>query len=506
MSSKRNSINARLKILYINYPCPTNLNTVPLISQAYLGTVAHRMGCEVYLIDANFYLRPYSINDILMTVNKIKPDIIGMTFFTHTALYGYDLVKKLKSVFRGCTYVSGGPHASILHEEILEHGFDIVCKGEGEEISANLIRYKSGELKLKDIDGISYKEDGEIIHQPSSQLIKDLDTLPDINYDLFDPLYFSEKNLKNEFGVFSSRGCPNKCTFCNSYGVFGTRYRYRSTENILNELELLNNKYKIKRLNFVDDYFTLNKDRLHKICEGIIKNRLDINWSAYSMAKPIPKDLLSLMKKAGCIHIAYGVENVYPKTLKLINKKVSNQQIEQTFQNHVGSGIGFKANIMVGFPWETKESVKANIQFILYNKLQGSTVRFNIPVLNPIPSTKIYNDHVQEFPKIKNSWLRRDINQLIISNYSKADLLKFNYFNLKPKVINEIYFLYFVAKIVPSYNFHALKAGTTIKSKLKFFSYPFKKMICSYSFMKIIFKIAFLFFPHFTKEKLLINW
>ena len=491
----RSSIDNKLRVLYINHPDPGVYNKVPLVGHGYLGTIANMNDCAVKIIDSNFYLSRYTNNDILNLVNSIKPHYVGITLFTHTAIYAYRLLDLLRSQYRGGVYVAGGPHATICPEEVLQYGFDIACRGEGEQVSADLIKCLRGENEIGDIDGISYKENNKIVHKSPSVFIKDLDQLPEINYDLFDPLYFSSKNLSNEFGVFTSRGCPNKCTFCNSYGVFGTRYRYRSSESILHELELLHRKYQIKRINFLDDYYTLNHKRLQEVCEGILRRNLEIHWQAYSTARPIPKELLLLMKRSGCVQVSYGVENVYPPTIKKINKKVTVKQIEQTFSNHLETGIKFKANIMSGFPWESKKSLRSNIDFILAKKANRSNVRFNFPLLNPIPSTKIYNDYVKMYPRIEEMWLKIASNGATVSNLPEVERLKYNYFELDDETIKEIRFLYFVGNVVPYYSKDALGRGSFLKRFIKVYSFPVRKLYCNYRVMKSFYVFFDFLFP-----------
>ena len=471
--------NNRLKLMFINYPCNHDANSVPLLSFGYLGTVSKNMGVDVHIIDANFYLKPYSADNILDSVKAAKPHLIGMTLFTQTVMYGYDLLKILKENYPQALYVSGGPHATILPEENLRFGFNIACRGEGERTIADLIRHLKGDLGLSGIRGITYYNDSnKAVSNPDVEQEEDLDKLPIVDYGLFDPVYFSEKNLSSEFAIFTSRGCPSKCTFCNSYGVFGDKYRYRSSENILFEIELLYKKYGVRNISFADDYFTLNRKRLFEVCEGLIKKDIKIKWQAYSKAGGVPKELFGLLKRAGCVNIAYGIENVYPKTLELINKKTPVKLIIQTYKNTNDSGIDFKTNIMAGFPWETKESVKTNIDFILKHKRNGSLARFNLPLLYPIPMTKLYNDNVENFPKIKETWLNRDIMKDLSSNES---YFKVNLFGLSNKVINEIKFM--------AYIIFGLQPLKQVKFWKRVMIYPFKRIVYSYYFMKIFYKL-----------------
>lgn len=445
-------------LLFLNYPLlDKGLSThdevyksaSPNLAFGYLGTIADRLGCKVTIIDANFYLRPYDTNQLIDQILQLQPDFIGCSVFMDNALWGYEFLKILKEKYCDCLYVAGGPHPSILPEEPLRYGFDISCRKESERTIEDLIDYLRGNTELKKIQSISYfDENRNIIHNPDREIENNLDYIPMINYDLFDKLYFSQENIeRTKFQVFASRGCPNKCTYCNSYGVFGTRFRTRSVENILEELELIYKKYGIKKINFVDDYFVLNNKRAIEICEGMIKRKINLSWGCYSKAGAISSELFEIMKKAGCDHIGYGVENVYPKTLELINKKTPLEKINAAYECTDPTGIHYKTNIMAGFPWETVESVRVNIDFILAKKRKYKAL-FNPVVLYPVPKTKLYEDYVDEFPIIKDHWLNKEF-MIANTDLSSEGRMELNFFNLDKKVIKEIKLLFFCCRIPP---------------------------------------------------------
>jgi len=359
----------------------------------------------------------------------------------------------------------------------LAHGFDICCRRESEKTIKELIGYLRGEIQLSDIKSINYyNENKEIINNADREIETNLDSIPIINYDLFDKLYFSPENVATtKFQVFTSRGCPNRCTYCNSYGVFGSGFRTRSVDNVLEELELIHKKYGVKKINFVDDYFVLNNKRVVEICEGMMKNNINLSWGCYSKAGAIGDDLFEIMKKSGCDHIGYGVENVYPKTLQLINKKTPLRKINEAYEKTNPTRIHYKTNIMAGFPWETVESLRTNIDFILAKKRKFEAL-FNPVVLYPVPSTKLYEDYVNDFPIIKDHWLNKDF-MLENSDLSSQGRMKLNFFNLNKKVIKEIKFLFFCCKIPPL---------STLTGFKFFILYPLNKFFYSYWGAKIL--------------------
>ena len=486
----------KLHLLFLNYPLldkglPSHdlvyKSSSPNLAFGYLGTIAERLGCKVSIIDANFYLRPYDTNQLITKILELKPDFIGFSVFMDNALWGYEFLKILKEQYKDCLYVAGGPHPSILPEESLRYGFDISCRKESEKTIAEIIGYLKGEIKLNDIKSISYyNEDKEIIHNPDREIDANLDSIPIINYDLFDPLYFSQQNIENtKFQVFASRGCPSMCTYCNSYGVFGPKFRTRSVDNILEELELIHKKYGVKKINFVDDYFVLNNKRAIEICEGMIKNKINISWGCYSKAGAISRELFDIMKRAGCDHIGYGVENVYEKTLELINKKTPLKKINETYEQTDPTGIHYKTNIMAGFPWESVESIRANIDFILAKKRKYNAL-FNPVILYPVPKTKIFEDYVDQFPIIKDHWLNKEF-MIENTDISGEGRLKLNFFNLNKKVINEIRLLYFCCKLPSIKNLKGIKFLIIYPLNGFFYSYWGARLL------KIVFELITVF-------------
>jgi radical SAM superfamily enzyme YgiQ (UPF0313 family) len=187
--------------------------------------------------------------------------------------------------------------------------------------------------------------------------------------------------------IFTSRGCPYNCIFCDK-SIFGSKWRARSPENIINELKEIVKKLGIKKIIFYDDLFTVDKERVIKICQGIINTNLKITWKCEGRVNLIDKEMLYWMKKAGCKIIAYGVESGNQKGLDYLNKKTTPDQIKRAFQLTHEVGIETMAYFILGIPVETYKESLNTVNFAI--KLNPTYTQFS--ALSPYYGTKLFEE------------------------------------------------------------------------------------------------------------------
>ena len=345
-----------MKVLLI---FPPNVNTIEPFKSAkqspppivlgfplglgYLASVLEQNGIEVSILDACFD-PTITMCDIKHRIEDYKPDVVGISVYTPLAKTAIKIAQIAKKY--GITVVGGGPHATFDAENLLNnYHFDHIVKGEGETGFLDLLQGKTKE---------------RIIQNP---LIEDLDTLPLPAYHLVDfQRYIVPQLLPNAVSIMSSRGCSHHCTFCCQ--LMG-KWRTRSSKNVVEEIEYLLNHYEdIRSFQFYDDNFTLNKSRVIELCELLIKKSLNkYMWSCQVRVDQITKDLLELMKKAGCVKVSYGVESGSPTILKNIHKGISLEKVRETFEMTKKVGIERLAYFMIGNPGETKESIQESVYF-----------------------------------------------------------------------------------------------------------------------------------------------
>ena len=286
----------RLNIVLINpsYVLPF-FSSAPPLWLLYLAAVAEQKNCKVHIIDMVAKYSTYTISNVVEQCERLRPDIIGVSLGLGQICSAYalvDMLRPLKSLL-----VSGGPHTTQLPEEVIDHGFDISVLGEGEEIFSDIIDFVKGQKKLEDINGIVYKKKDSFISTGRREPISDLDKPPFPARHLISLSDYvrTDSDLDSFCTLITSRGCPFSCTYCVSSAVFGKKYIYRSPENIIKEIIELHEKYDVKNIAFVDDLFTMDKERIKRLCRLLISSGISIHWSCITKIDCLDKELLNIM-------------------------------------------------------------------------------------------------------------------------------------------------------------------------------------------------------------------
>jgi radical SAM superfamily enzyme YgiQ (UPF0313 family) len=255
--------------------------------------------------------------------------------------------------------IVGGIHPTLLPERTLKDmEADLLVIGEGKLTFRELISCLKEDRSFQKIPGIAYRLNGEIIINPLRPLIDNLDLLPFPARDLI----FNPEDFSINYGmIFTARGCPSKCIFCASNKLWSRKVRFRSKENILEELKAVIKTHSISYFRFTDDTFTLNKKRTLDLCQLIIDEKLNIAWECDTKVKCLDEELLEKMKEAGCIQVNIGVESGSERIRRLIRKECSIEKIEKAFRLINEVGIEAVAYFMFGFPSETKEDMEKTL-------------------------------------------------------------------------------------------------------------------------------------------------
>ena len=353
---------------------------VPPLGLGYLGSSLRQEGIEPKIIDAPAL--GLNLTQVLTLINQYSPQILGITATSPLKDSAYKLVEASRSLVKWI--ILGGAHPSAVGRKIFEEcpEIDFGFLGEGEEQFPILVKKLLGGEKEISLPGvITPKKDSE------SALVSDLDRLAFPSWDLLPmrnyrhPL-FPGKRIAT---IISSRGCPYHCIFCDK-SVSGSRWRARSPENVLEEIEELYFQENVKAIIFYDDLFTLDKKRVIEICQGIIDRKIKISWKCEGRVNIVDEEMLYWMKRAGCEIIAYGIETKHQEGLDWLKKGVNAKEIERAVRLTKKAGIKVLGYFIFGIPVEDYQQELENIEFAF--ELGLDYVQFGS--LSPFPGSELY--------------------------------------------------------------------------------------------------------------------
>jgi anaerobic magnesium-protoporphyrin IX monomethyl ester cyclase len=350
----------------------------------------------------------FTHEDFRNEISKRQPDIVGITSTILTHKSALQIAKIAKEECPNCLTVLGGPHATFWDEKALQECpyLDIVVKKEGENTMLEIAERVETGKDYDDVLGITYRKDGKIVKNPDRPYIENLDEIPFPALHLW-PIENLQKCGTVIFEVVTSRGCVNWCNFCIEVRTHGRKYRVRSPKNVVDELELLHNTYGAEYFAFLDDAFTVDKNRTVEICEEIKHRNLNIKWVCETRVNMVTKELLQKMKEAGCVEIWFGVESGSQPVLNAMKKGTSLEQVIRAFKWAKEVGLKPNANAILGFPGETKKTAWETIKFVetLTPEYMGCYT-----IATPYPGTPMY-DHVK-----RKGWLK-------ITDFDKYDTI-----------------------------------------------------------------------------------
>ncbi|MDO9541565.1 MAG: radical SAM protein [Kiritimatiellia bacterium] len=395
-------MNAHLRVLLINpaFSLSTVIKAhgghlIPL-NLCYLAAYARKVvsGIEVRILDADAL--GYSLDETVTEAIKFSPDLIGVTSNTCSFDCAVHLIQFLKRRMPDVRIVLGGSHSSALPERSLrESSADYVVAGEGEMTFSELIQaVKNNRDDFGQIKGLAYLDENGNYHQnPSRDLIADLDILPFPARDLVDnTLYTPAPTKRVGMGpntmICTSRGCTHNCGFCAAHAVWTRKIRMRSPASIIAEIKECVEKYGITSINISDEFFTANRDRVHRICRLMISENCVIPWVCSARAERLDEETLKIMKEAGCREISFGIESGNPEILKRIDKKLDLNEALRVIRATQRAGIKTHASYILGYMGENVETMKDTICFA--KQLNTDVAAFFIA--SPLPGSRFYNE------------------------------------------------------------------------------------------------------------------
>jgi radical SAM superfamily enzyme YgiQ (UPF0313 family) len=372
-----------------------------------LASILRKNGHEVHFIDCAILKQPYS--QIIRQVEALKPDAVGITAISAN----YSGMKKLARMLLklNIPIILGGIHVTTLPElSLRECGADFAVIGEGELTIVELMNLWHDKQKQKLIKGIAYIENNQFIMNPERELIQNLDDLPFPAWDLINPLkypntfvYFRTKRLPTAV-IFTSRGCPHNCAFCASTQFWKHKFRKRSPQNVVDEIEYLIREYGIREIQFGDDYFNYDKKHVIEICREILRRKLDLALQCTNglRIENLDRNLLTIMRKTGFYEFTIAVESGSQSILNSIDKKLNLKKIREVVKLAKSLGFFLQGFLIFGLPGETYKTVRRSIQFM-------KSLPFDVIgwfTAKPLPCSRWFDQWVRDkdIHKINYDW------------------------------------------------------------------------------------------------------
>lgn len=378
-----------MRVLFIYTDISTNQY---LHFQHGLGSISSVLKQDGHSTSLLYLSQEISREELTHRVEELRPDLIGFSTGTHQWQFAREYSRWLKESLN-LPIICGGIHSTLAPEEVIsEPGIDMICRGEGEYA---LLELADGMEEGKDISRIQnlwIKGPGEeITKNPLRPLIPELDSLPFPDRDIYEYDHLLKENAY-EHMLMASRGCPYQCSYCCSpalnqlYSGKGRPVRMRSPQNVIEELNMLQDKFRVDCFFFMDETFTVNHRWLREFCQ-LYQSKFPTPFKVFVRVETVNREILKLLKETGCSTVLIGVESGNEEIRrKIMNRGMKNEDIIRVFQ--MADEIGLKTwNFnLLGVPGETRETIQETIDL----NLKISPDHIQNSVFFPYPGTELY--------------------------------------------------------------------------------------------------------------------
>jgi len=363
-------------------------NQAPPLGLAYIAAFLREAGHHVTIHDMRH--SPLDRPEFTELLRREHPELVGMGLYTVTVPVAEEISKLVKAVSADTKVVVGGPHPAGAPEESARNPhFDFAAIGEGEQMMLDLVDALESGGDLAQVAGLWFTRDpsdpdSELITAPPRGWIDDLDSLPWPARDLLPPLDSYQMTMFQyrewpATTIYTSRGCPYSCIFCERREILGNKFRVHSPAYVVDEIEHLVRDYGIREIFFYDDTFTLDRKRVEGICKELLAREITISWNISTHVNTVDRELLHLMRKAGCWQIAYGIETGDPRVMQDIMKGTDIATVRERIEWTVEAGIEAKGLFMIGHPTDSPESIDRTIEFARSLPIASANFKITTP-------------------------------------------------------------------------------------------------------------------------------
>lgn len=411
-----------MKLLYINPPGNLSTMVTPPMSLLYLSGVTRKL-CETKILDLKVIEETDFLSIVQNTVKEYNPDIVGITcLFSGDIVNIVRIAESVKNVNPSIVVMTGGMHPTLFAKDILKNclDIDIVFMGEGEDSTKKVLCAILDNKDFSGIDGVAYRQkdskvllsiralqaqstssDYSICCCPQTTYIENIDLIPRPAYELFNmddykvdtSRWYNPNNVKINglaLPILTSRSCPNQCNFCSSFHVMGKRFRARSADSVVDEIEYLYNSYDVRYIRIMDDNFTLDKKRAMDICNKIVAKGMKLALECVNgfFINSLDEELISALVSAGLMKTAFPIESGsdYIRN-EVIRKHLPRNRIYEVaelFSKY--PKVFVKAFIVIGFPEETEQTLQDSVNMLKELPLDD----ISVAPLAPLPGTRVF--------------------------------------------------------------------------------------------------------------------
>jgi len=339
-----------------------------------------------------YYDKDYSLQKVIEKIKEYRPHLIGLSCDGRNRMNCFKIASAVKRFDPEIVVVLGGLFATLFHREILDRipCVDFVVRGEGELSLLELINAIENGKSLNKINGLTYRLRGNIKINEKRALISELDDLPCIDVGLFDPGMLARSLAHYQFIIQTSRGCPYRCSFCDSGAVWGNCFRKMSADGAKKKITKLTTGLKLKSFFLTDATASCGGNNIIDLCNFLIQKKLRLRWGCYARVDTVSRAMLELMRMAGCDCILYGVESFSDSMLRKMRKGYSSDAAIKALNMTCEVGIRSSFSLILGFPGESYNTLRQTIGG--FKKLRKGVVCYGANIFEARPGSFIYSE------------------------------------------------------------------------------------------------------------------
>ncbi len=382
-------------------------NTMPPLGLASVGAWLEKHGVDVDIVDC--FAMPRPDHRIQALLHERPPAFVGLTCTTHSYPDAVRIARLVKAVNPEIKTVIGGPHASGMGKIILNHeaAIDFIVVGEGESPMLELVQREGRDLA--EVKGLCFRDtSGQAVFTGLQTKLLELDSLPFPAYHKL-PGYpgtytlplFNYPRTPNASCV-ASRGCPYQCSYCDR-SVFRRTFRCNSAEYLYQHLQYLHQRWGIRHVNFYDDQFTLQRERVEKFCRLMLDQPLGVSFNCAVRAEHVDLPLLKLMKAAGCWMVSLGIETGDPELLARHRQNSDLEMLAEKVRDIKRAGIRTKALMMIGLPGENEQTFQNTMKYLFSLPVDD----VNLAKFTPFPGSPLYQE-IHRFGQFEENFEKMD--------------------------------------------------------------------------------------------------